>query len=233
MSTATVSSATAAVPTTGPESTLRRTGLVVGLVLAPWCWVVADTTYLLAIRGGGSDATGAETLALNAAHPTLLHLSTLAVVVGGLLVVPAGMGLLRLAPRARLVTVGASMMVAGYIAYAIAAGTTIPDAMAATGATARDAAVLDRAASDPWSVWLFVLFVAGNLLGTLVTAAGLWRARVVPVAAPLLIACWPVLHVIGLVFFGNEVPQVVGAVLQAVGFAICARALVRAPRAAG
>ncbi|TQJ06989.1 hypothetical protein [Lapillicoccus jejuensis] len=40
------------------------------------------------------------------------------------------------------------------------------------------------------------------------------------------------LHVIGLVFFGNEVPQVIGAALQVVGFALCARELARAPRAA-
>jgi hypothetical protein len=40
---------------------------------------------------------------------------------------------------------------------------------------------------------------------------------------------WPVLHVVGLVFFGNEVPQVIGAVLQAVGFAGCAAVLLRRP----
>ena len=38
---------------------------------------------------------------------------------------------------------------------------------------------------------------------------------------------WPVLHVVGLVFFGNEVPQVIGAVLQAIGFAGCAAVLLR------
>ena len=38
---------------------------------------------------------------------------------------------------------------------------------------------------------------------------------------------WPPLHVVGLAFFGNEVPQVIGAVLQAIGFAGCAVVLLR------
>lgn len=41
------------------------------------------------------------------------------------------------------------------------------------------------------------------------------------------IGVWPVLHVLGLVFLPNEVPQVVGAVSMAVGFAGCALALLR------
>ena len=45
--------------------------------------------------------------------------------------------------------------------------------------------------------------------------------------AALAIMAWPPLHVIGLAFFGNEVPQVIGAVLQALGFAGCAAVLLR------
>ena len=41
------------------------------------------------------------------------------------------------------------------------------------------------------------------------------------------ILLWPVLHVVGLAFFGNEVPQVVGAVTQAIGFGACALVLFR------
>ena len=69
---------------------------------------------------------------------------------------------------------------------------------------------------------MFGLFVLGNLVGTLVLAIGLLRSRAAPSWAAIGIGLWPVLHVIGLIFFGNEVPQVVGAVLQAVGFAGCA-----------
>lgn len=41
------------------------------------------------------------------------------------------------------------------------------------------------------------------------------------------IGVWPVLHVLDLVFLPSEVPQVVGAVSMAVGFAGCALALLR------
>jgi hypothetical protein len=63
--------------------------------------------------------------------------------------------------------------------------------------------------------------VLGNLVGTLVLAIGLLRSRAVPLWAAIAIGLWPPLHVIGLVFFGNEVPQVIGAVLQALGFGGC------------
>ena len=52
-------------------------------------------------------------------------------------------------------------------------------------------------------------------------------AVAVPVWAALGILAWPPLHVIGLVFFGTEVPQVIGAVLQALGFAGCAAVLLQ------
>ena len=79
--------------------------------------------------------------------------------------------------------------------------------------------------ADPWSVWVFVLFAVGNLIGTLVFAIGLLRSRAVPRWAALGIAMWPPMHVVGLVFFGNEVAQVIGAALQALGFAGCAMVL--------
>ena len=41
---------------------------------------------------------------------------------------------------------------------------------------------------------------------------------------------WPPLHVIGLAVFGNEVTQVVVAVLQAIGFAGAATVLLRQPQ---
>ena len=74
---------------------------------------------------------------------------------------------------------------------------------------------------------MFLLFVVGNLIGTALLAVGLLVSRAVPVWAALGILAWPPLHVIGLVFFGNEVPQVIGAVLQAIGFAGCAAVLLR------
>lgn len=228
----TPSTPTASETTTEPPPLpipLRRTGTVVGMVLAPWCWVVANTAYMIAIRDGGSDIDGAGALALSAEHPTTMRVVLLAVMLGGVLVVPAVLGMFRLAPSSRLVTVGGAMMVAGYICYAgVAASAFTTLAMAeVVGPNAQLAEVIDTAQADPWFVWSFLVFVLGNLVGTLVLGAGLRRTRGVPRWAVLAIGAWPVLHVIGLTAVHNEVPQVLGGVAQAAGFAGCALALRR------
>jgi len=203
---------------------LRRAAVVLGLALAPWCWVVANTAYLLAIRQGGSDADGAAALALYGQHPTLVRVSVVAVMLGGLLVVPAVAGFYRLAGERLAVVLGGGLMAAGYIAYGgLGPLTGLQLVMAEHGGPMTDfAAVIDAGQADWTTAWAFLLFVAGNLLGTTVLAIGLWQARTVPIWVPACLLAWPVLHVIGLVFFGNEVPQVIGAVIQAVGFGACA-----------
>jgi hypothetical protein len=144
------------------------------------------------------------------------------------------LGVFRLAPASRAVLVGGSLMIAGYICYfAVLHSSFIVLAMAELGGDpVRFAAAIDASQADAWSLWVFLVFVLGNLAGTLVLAVGLLRGRSVPVWAAVGIGLWPPLHVIGLVFFGNEVPQVIGAVCQALGFAGCAAQLIRA-RSAG
>lgn len=209
---------------------LRFGGVMTGLVLAPWCWVIANTAYLLSIRGGGNDLDGASALALSVAHPELRRITILAVMLGGILIVPAVMGLFRLAPSSRLVTIGGSLMVAGYICYAAiaSAGATTLAMAEVVGPTPELAAVLDAAQGDPWWAWAFVVFVLGNIVGTLILAGGLLRSRAVPRWAGLAIACWPVAHVLGLLAFHNEIPQVIGALAQTAGLTACAVSLRRA-----
>lgn len=217
-------------PSLSHPTGLRRTGAIAGMLLAPWCWVIANTAYLLSIRDGGNDLDGAAALELSALHPELRRITILAVMLGGILIVPAVMGFFRLAPASRLVTVGGSMMVAGYICYAAiaSAGSTTVAMAEMVGPTPELAAILDAAQSDPWWAWVFGVFVLGNLLGTLILATGLLRTQTAPRWAALAIGCWPVAHVIGLVAFHNEVPQVLGALAQAAGFAACAFTLRKA-----
>ena len=127
------------------------------------------------------------------------------------------------------------MMVAGYVCYAgiAATGWTTLAMAEVVGPTQELAAVLDAAQRSPWAAWSFLVFVLGNLVGTLVLAVGLLRSRTVPRWAALAIASWPVLHVVGLVAFHNEVPQVIGAGAQAVGMAGCALALMRRQASTG
>jgi hypothetical protein len=210
----------------------RRWGCVLGMLLAPWGFVITNLCYALAIRNGGSDSTGAEALALFGAHPTLVRVGVTAGMIGCLLLVPAVLGLFRLAPSGQVrgskaVTVGGSLMIAGYACYfAVLQSSFVVLAMAEHGGDpALFATVIDASQADPWPLWVFGLFVLGNLVGTTVLAIGLLLSRSVPRWAAIGIGLWPPLHVIGLIFFGNEVPQVIGAVLQAVGFAGCGTVL--------
>src|SRR6185369_7458884 len=66
--------------------TPNRLGTAVAMLLAPWGFVVANACYALATRNGGSDETGADSLALTAAHPTLLRVGATAAMLGCLLV---------------------------------------------------------------------------------------------------------------------------------------------------
>ncbi len=96
------------------------------------------------------------------------------------------------------------------------------------GPLADYAALIDTSQGDPWTVWVFPIFILGNLLGTLLFAIGLLRSRTVPVWSAILIMLWPPLHVSGLII-GGEVLEVIGAVLQAIGFAGIAAAVLRHP----
>ncbi|MBE3008941.1 hypothetical protein IL992_07025 [Microbispora sp. NEAU-D428] len=218
---------------TAPPHTRRHAPLALALFTAPWGFVVANAAYAWATRDGGSDATGAEALALTAAHPAQMRLATVAAMLGSLLMVPAVLGARRLlADRSRrLGFLGATLMAGGYICYfAVVFGGITVDVMARRGGPLADyAAVVDGAQSDPSAVWVFLLFVLGNLVGTLLLGLALLRARVVPLWAAAGIMAWPPLHVIGLVA-GTEWFEVAGALTQAVGLAATGARLLAASR---
>lgn len=213
-----------------PESgqRLRRVGGALALVLAPWGFVITNATYAWMIRNGGSDETGADALSLAAAGPDLLRLGIVAGMIACLLIIPAVLTALRLARQSRLAFVGGSLMIAGYVCYfGVLLSNMIILAMAERGGPIADyAAVIDASQADLSTAWVFPIFIVGNLLGTVFFAIGLLRSRMVPVWAAILIMAWPPLHVAGL-FLGGEVLEVLGAVLQAIGFAGVAAAVLR------
>lgn len=199
---------------------VRRLGSATALVLAPWGFVIANAGYTWATRDGGSDETGAGALALAGTYPTLFRIVLSAIMVGTLLLIPAVLAAMRLAHRSWLTFLGGSLMIAGYVCYlAVSASQFIIIRMAERGGPlAEYAALLDAGEADGSTSWVFLLFVAGNLGGTLLFAIGLLRSRVVPAWASVLIGLWPPLHITGLVV-GNELVEVAGAILQAIGFA--------------
>ena len=213
-----------------PESgeRLRRAGGALALVLAPWGFVITNATYAWMIRNGGGDETGADALSLAAAGPDLLRLGIVAGMTACLLIIPAVLTALRLARQSRLAFVGGSLMIAGYVCYfGVLLSNMIILAMAERGGPIADyAAVIDASQAYLSTAWVFPIFIVGNLLGTVFFAIGLLRSRIVPVWAAILIMVWPPLHVAGL-FLGGEVLEVLGAVLQAIGFAGVAAAVLR------
>ncbi len=117
-------------------------------------------------------------------------------------------------------------MIGGYVVYFGAAMRGLTDlAMADRGGPIGDyAAVLD--AANEAAIPFLLLFVLGNILGTLLLGIALLRARTAPAWAAAAICAWPVLHVTGLIA-GTEWFEVAGATLQAVGFATLALRLAR------
>jgi hypothetical protein len=219
----------AAQPAT-PER-LRRLGGALSLILAPWGFVITNASYAWMIRNGGSDETGADALALAATGPGILRLCLVAGMIGCLLIIPAVLTALSLARRSRLAFIGGSLMIAGYVCYfGVLLSNVIIITMAERGGPLGDyAAVIDASQSDLSTAWVFPIFIAGNLLGTLLFAIGLLLSRAVPIWAAILIMLWPPLHISGL-FLGGEVLEVIGAVLQAIGFAGVAAAVLRRSR---
>jgi hypothetical protein len=212
----------------GSLGRVRRLGGALALVLAPWGFVIANASYAWMISNGGNDETGAGALALAASGPDLLRLGIVAGMVGCLLIIPAVLTAFRVAPRSRLAFVGGSLMIAGYVCYfGVLLSNMVIITMAQRGGPLADyAAVIDASQSDASIGWVFPIFIVGNLLGTLLFAIGLLRSRTVPIWAAILIMLWPPLHIAGL-FLGGEVLEVIGAVLQAIGFAGVAAALLR------
>jgi hypothetical protein len=207
---------------------IRRLGGALALILAPWGFVITNASYAWMIRNGGSDETGAKALALAAAGPDLLRLCLVAGMIGCLLIIPAVMTALTLAWRSRLAFVGGSLMIAGYVCYfgVLLSNVTIITMAEHGGPLADFAAVIDASQSDTATGWVFPIFIVGNLLGTLLFAIGLLRSHTVPIWAAILIMLWPPLHVAGL-FLGGEVLEVIGAMLQAIGFAGLAAPVLR------
>jgi hypothetical protein len=216
--------------TTAPASTDRRAsglrfgGLAVALWTGPAALAVTNFLYAMATRDGGSDETGAEALKLAADHPTAARALLAFGLVGSILMVPVALGAVRLIGQraARLGFIGGTLMAAGYICYfGILLSNPIIVSMAEHGGPLGDfAAVIDDSQGAAYAFWPFPLFVLGNLVGTFILGLALLRSRVVPVWAAAGVMAWPPLHILGLFVLGNEWPEVVGAVIQAIAFAV-------------
>jgi hypothetical protein len=213
----------------GAIDRVRNFGMALGLIVGPLGFLVANATYAWVTRnGGGDDLTNQHALALYAAHPGSIRIAVNAALIGSLFIVPGLLGAMQLlrkqAPRLSL-TAG-TMMIAGYICYfGINASTFAELGLAERGVNGSAVAgALDAGENDPAGLWIFLVFVLGNLVGTLLLAIALWRSRAVARWAAVAVFAWPVLHVTGLIAV-TEWFEVAGAILQAAGLAAVASVL--------
>jgi hypothetical protein len=204
------------------DTGLRRFGLAAAAFFAPWFIVACNTGWAIAQGDGASDETGADSLAAATAHPGLLHSVVLFGMLGALLMIPAALGAARLAGRraAKLSFVAGTLVAAGYACYF---AVLLPDlttlAMVRVGGPMADfARVLDARQEDATGTWVFLLFILGNIVGTVLLGLALWRSRSVGRWAALAILAWPLMHVAGLAA-GVEWLEVAGAAVQGIGFA--------------
>jgi hypothetical protein len=82
-----------------------------------------------------------------------------------------------------------------------------------------------RAVTGDWiSTALLVTFLVGQVLGMLLLGAAIWRARVAPRFAAVLIALGPI---VGVVVHGSHAASAVVWAFVGVGLAACAREVLR------
>ena len=212
----------------GTERT-RRISQGLALMVAPWAFVIANTGDVLTTPHGLDDTTPRGALLISAAHPLADQWFTFIAMIGCLLLVPAvlgGMGLVRV-KAARLGLLGGVLMIAGYICYfALLFQGYATIALAQHGAANTDnVAVQDLMMNQGFYIAAALTFVVGNLIGTFLLGLALFRARVVPRWAAVLVLVWPVAHI-----FGGPWGEVLGAAVEAVGLAVVGLCLLRRGR---
>jgi hypothetical protein len=205
---------------------VRRVGLAAAMLTAPWFIVAANTGDSIMKLDGGDDTKPRDALQLAADHLTLDRWSNLAALIGSLLLVPAVLGVMRLVRTgaARLGLIGGALMIAGYVCYfaMVFQGYTADAMVQAGGSTKQNINVLQAVLDEPRTIWVYLLFVLGNFVGTFILGVALVRAGTVPRLAGFGLMAWPVFHLFAVPFF-----EVVGGVAQALGFAVCAIVLLR------
>lgn len=210
----------------------RRTTAAIVLPLAFVFQLVCNAIYAWVSTSSGMSDThsSAEMLEMYAAYPTAITVCSVLALIGCLLTIPGLPAALRVMRPAkpRLTLWAVIMMVAGYSSYFGVAFVSL-DHVGLAVAHVDAATALDASPAQTWAMPFFLLFVIGNLGGTLLLglAVILGGKRVaVPWWAGALISCWSVGHIINIAG-GGEWFAVGGGALQIVGFAIVTAAALR------
>jgi len=225
----TMTAQTYAPPTDVRGRRLRCIALAVIAPIGPLAiaGIRAVLPYLTADDNAG---IAADVAANQAAQSTVLWLGLLAslTLMVGVLVVSAMA--VRGAPV--LGTIGAVLAVAGYSSLFFGVLPSDAAALAAAQAGVDDATtaqILDGIAAHPSNAIALMLFVLGHILGTVLLGIALWKGRMVPAWAALVLIVSQPLHLVFAVVVSNGLLDAGAWSLTAIGFAAAGLALLRSP----
>lgn len=214
-----------------PTAGFRRRAAAIALPLAFVCQLVCNSLYAWTSTSSGlSDQGGAaEAQRFFAAFPGEMLVATMFALIGVLLAVPGLLAALRVIRPAkpRLGLWAVVLMITGYVCYFGIVFTNFDALALAVAGT--DVGALDTSPMAAAAMAFFLLFVIGNLIGTLLLGLAVMlggRRAGVPWWAGLLIMGWTIGHVINIVGAG-EWFAVAGGALEVVGLAILAAAALR------
>lgn len=218
---------------TYPTVAFRRVTGAIALPLAFALQLVCNAVYAwVSTESGLTDTEGAaEALEFYGRYPSEFLIMTMFALTGVLVMIPGLLAALRvLRPtKPRLSLVAVILMLTGYVSYFGLTMTNFDTLGLARYALANPgtdvAAILESSQASPAQLPFFLLFVVGNLVGTLLLGLSVILSRALPWYAGALIIGWTVGHVINIAG-GGEWFAVAGGALEIAGLSIlAARAL--------
>jgi hypothetical protein len=224
MSTATMSPVT----TTKPPPDLRARSRWFAAILMPiGPLAVAILRFILPYNTSDKAAVIVSKVA---AHPGQEKAVLWLTVVAFLTLVPGAFAAIKLASRRApvLTAVAACLLIPGYLALV---GVALIDNVAYAGVThnvnqATLATLADAVNKLPMTSLLSNIFVAGHLIGSVVLAFALRKARAVPTAGWIILGVSQPVHLVAAIS-GNHVLDLIGWGMTTIGMGFAARAVIR------
>ncbi len=217
-----------------PTVRFRRVTGAIALPLAFVFQLACNTVYAwVSTESGLSDTVaGSETIEFYGRYPTAFLLMTAFALIGVLVMIPgllAGLRVLR-PSRPRLALWAVVLMLTGYVSYFGIVMTNFDTLGLARYAHDHPnldvSAILDASQASPVQTVFFLLFVIGNLIGTLLLGLAVILSRNLPWYAGALVICWTLGHVINIAG-GGEWFAVAGGTLEIIGLSIIAATALR------
>ena len=192
----------------------RKTVAGACMILAPICLLAA------AIVGPSSDNNSAAILRATAAHQDRFYISTVLVIVGLVLLLPAVLGLMHML-RERQVAfghVGGALALVGNLMFMLFAGVSLMQWQMVRGGSRADMVALYHRFTHTAGSEVFFFFSLAFTIGLVVLAYGLYRARAIHWSTATALACGAVVLQVAF-FVGNTAAwYIVATAILLVGF---------------